>query len=797
MKRKVFTLLMAFLTTVGNAVWGQEQDARWSPNINSYNIDKAKVEALDLVYDGTNQVSKIASAISIWHDNSGKHEYLDSKYYSVSVSPTEIKGAKTYSVQVTVKGKDSAKGELTETISITVSPKEVTAKAGDVKCEVNGTPDYSNVTFDFEKEAIIKGDIVKVSWSGTPSGTVNTSSAGEYNVTYTDATLDNTNYKLKDDPTGKVIVEGKKQTDLSEAGYTIDNAKLKDFTYQAKDLTNDVKKAIEVKDKDGKVLEASNYEVTINPEKVLNAGEYKVTVTGKGDYSSSIEATFIVAKAKLSATASEVKVAVNGTPDFSEVTFTFNEGSKPYTSDEVSVKLDGEGPTVDTGTEGSQEYTYKNVELTGSAKDNYELTEVKGTITVGDSGEEPGTSTDITTGYVIENDKLKDLVYKAEDLDVEIIVKNSLTGEVLDAKNYSVEITPKQIYDAGKYTVKVTGKDGYSGSFEGSFEVAQKEVIAAASTIECEISLGLNYKEEVEFTFDTNPEFGGVYEKDKDQVWVVWNGDKPLGEFNLGAEGSYKVTYSDATLGGDRAKNYKLAADPTGNIVVGKPQGGDDEDKTDISNLKASIINKDGKIFVYNGNEQDYTYLIQVKEDGEEGIVYNEKTDYTVSVLDENGEDAFFKNAGDYTVQITPVEGGRLTGNPITLDEKLPIYPKEVKVVAKDIHYTIGDSQESVNMEGLLSIEEGGICDVDAGLNITVTASNTPLLTGYTLPGVYTFLYKQVEVLGLGDNYTVAGNGEVDGLIYVMKNITDEDPMNPGNMEEGNDSDHYKKAGNM
>ena len=586
-------------------------------------------------------------------------------------------------------------------------------------------------------------------------------------------------FKVEDDGQG-----GDETTDISKTGYTIDNAKLKDFAYQAKDLTDEVKNAIAVEDKGGKVLEASNYEVTINPERVLNAGEYKVTVTGKGDYSGSIEATFTVAKAKLSATASEVKVAVNGTPDFSEVTFTFNEGSKPYTGDEVSVKLNSDGPTVDTSTESSQEYTYKNVELTGSAKDNYELTEVKGTITVGDSGEEPGTSTDITTGYVIENDKLKDLVYKAEDLDVEIIVKNSQTGEVLDAKNYSVEITPKQIYDAGKYTVKVTGKDGYSGSFEGSFEVAQKEVIAAASTIECEINPGdLDYKEEVEFTFDTNPEFGGVYEKDKDQVWVVWDGAKPMGDFNLGAAGSYKVTYSDATLGGDQAKNYKLAADPTGNIVVGKPQGGDDEDKTDINDVEA-FIKYHEKIFVYNGEEQDPTYLVVVK-DKDGGSEYTDDVDYTVSILDENGEAADFIKAGDYTLVVTPTEKGRLKGDPITLDEKLPIYPREVKVVAKDIYYTIGN-EEGLDMKDLFSFAESeeeheGLVASDEGA-LAVTADQ-PSLKDYTTPGTYPITYTHVTLIGsAAGNYKLGT--DVTGKVIVKKELTGDETLQPGSPDD-------------
>lgn len=404
----------------------------------------------------------------------------------------------------------------------------------------------------------------------------------------------------------------------------------------------------------------------------------------------------------------------------------------------------------------------------------------------GQGGEEPEEPIEIgkENGYSVNESDLQNYTYTAEDLTeavkkaIKVYFTKDGKQEELKSEYYTVKIEPEKVQDAQDYTITITGNEqmGYKGTVTGAFTVAKAELTIKVNTVTCEVN--------------GTPDFSEVFTcvpLNDDEVGASWKGMKPEGEYDLSEEGDYVVTYptKDIELNGPDASNYKLPEKVEGVISVKASQ----DDKTDISNLKASIINKEGKIFVYNGDEQDYTYLIQVKEDGEEGIVYNEKTDYTVSVLDENGEETFFKDAGNYTVQITPVEGGRLTGDPITLDEPLTIYPKEVKVVAKDIYYTIGQEEE-VNMEGVLAIEEGGICATDEGLTIAITTSSLLtqefLETWCTAPGTYSYTYKGVEIEGLGNNYEVTNSGDVKGNIIVSKNIIDDDPLTPGDDSDQN-----------
>ena len=398
----------------------------------------------------------------------------------------------------------------------------------------------------------------------------------------------------------------------------------------------------------------------------------------------------------------------------------------------------------------------------------------------GQGGEEPETPIEIgkENGYSVNESDLSNFTYTAEDLTE--TVKNTIKvyftkdgkQEELKSDYYTVKIEPEKVQDAQDYTITITGNEnmGYKGTVTGAFTVAKAELTIKVNTITCEVN--------------GTPDFSGVFTcvpLGEDEVGASWKGEKPEGEYNLAAAGDYTVSYptKDIELNGPDADNYKLPEKVEGVISVTEAQGGDDEDKTDINDVEA-FIKYHEKIFVYNGEEQDPTYLVVVKDkDGESE--YTDDVDYTVSILDENGEAADFIKAGDYTLVVTPTPDGRLAGESITLDEKLTIYPKEVKVIAKDINYTIG-KEVSIDKE-LFSFAEGdnGICAVDEGA-VAITAAQ-PSFDSYTLPGTYTITYTNVELIGsAASNYKLGS--DVMGKVIVKKELTDDETLQPGNSDD-------------
>lgn len=811
MKRKVFTLLMAFLTTVGNAVWGQTSEVT-EVSLNDYTssayevkgngtfhitgsntkgIQVARGSNATIILDNVSITGITGTAIEI--NGGAKPTFILEGYNKIESEkgpairvPRDAEGSLQTGITFSEKSSGALEIDANGNVGIGVNTGnpggDITINGGtiiidgvirdgisldrDLKMEGNAIVIADK--FAYNKESFTSGIVFEDTKTGTVHGqpTLNSPIPEGYQVNMDGATV--------------TVGEGKSYTEEQFTGLNKGTLNAYEVSYTSNTASG----------------------VTVSPETISTKYMGKNTPLDK--FSSITPETLYSFWGWMYNNSEFVSTTPNTDPSNKQEykvngvwvlkNYTGEEVDKGTTIDNISLIFPGMATSLFTVTESTEDklpvnLSYSNGVVSGtlnaSGTAKYTITqgsktqEATLTFKVKDDGQGGDETTDISTaGYKLN---IAELTYNGQEQDVPVTVEDNEGNKLTVGTDYTV--TPAKVTDVqeGGYSISVEGTGKYTGKLTGTLTVKPATLKATVDPIVVELNGEQPNFKNAKITYAE-----GAEPFEDDDVTI------DLGDLTIDTSisGEQEYTFKSASLTGSDAGNYVLEGSVTVKIIVGEDeQGGDDEDKTDISNLKAAIVNKEGKIFVYNGNEQDYTRLIQVKEDGEEGIVYNEGEDYVVSVLDENNEETEFVNAGEYTIQITPTEKGRLTGDPITLDEKLPIYPKEVKVVAKDIHYTIGDSQESVNMEGLLSIEEGGICDVDAGLNITVTASNTPLLTGYTLPGVYTFLYKQVEVLGLGDNYTVAGNGEVDGLIYVMKNITDEDPMNPGSMEEGNDSD--------
>ena len=411
----------------------------------------------------------------------------------------------------------------------------------------------------------------------------------------------------------------------------------------------------------------------------------------------------------------------------------------------------------------------------------------KATLTFNVKDEEQGgdETTDISTGYKLN---ISELTYNGQEQDVPVTVEDNEGNKLTAGTDYTV--TPAKVTDVqeGGYSISVEGIDKYTGKLTGTLTVKPATLKATVDPIVVELNGEQPNFKNAKITYAEGAEpFEG------DDVTIDL-GDLTI---NTSISGEQEYTFKSASLTGSDAGNYVLEGSVTVKIIVGEgEQGGDDEDKTDLASQVSISIKDEGKIFVYNGDvqEQDATRLVIV-ENKETGDIYEENVDFKVEIghgNTSNFEEAPFKLAGNYSIRIVPIESedSNLKGESQVLENVLTIYPRKVAVKANPLYYTIGKEDEVNLKDVIVEIEDEntGICEEDKGFVSIRLVNNPQLSEAYKEPGIYTFTYK-VELLNASPNYTITNDGEVDGLIYVMKNITDEDPMNPGNMEEGNDSD--------
>ncbi len=431
-----------------------------------------------------------------------------------------------------------------------------------------------------------------------------------------------------------------------------------------------------------------------------------------------------------------------------------------------------EGMTV-SGTLNETKTVNYNVSLTDG--DSEAKTSVLKFIVKNESSEE---STDISSaGY---NLNIAELTYNGQEQEVPVTVEDEQGSKLTAGTDYMV--TPAKVKDVQTegYSISVEGIGKYSGTLTGTLTVKPATLKATVDPITVELNGEVDFtKAKITYVDNAKP-FG-------DDDVTVDLGDGVLVDTSTPSSQTY--TYKSAVLSGTDAGNYTLVGDVTGQIIVGDGEHSGDDGQTDINNdnIKVFVKLDEGKKFVYDGDiqEQDPTHLVVVMEEGNP-VPYEEGEDFEVTLNRGEEEDVPFKEAGEYDVVVTP-KGDKLTGEPVVLENALKIWPKPVKVVAKDIYYTIGQEEE-VNMEGVLAIEEGGICAADEGLTIAITTSSLLtqefLETWCTAPGTYSYTYKGVEIEGLGNNYEVANSGDVKGNIIVTKELSNDEELQLGNSDD-------------
>lgn len=153
-----------------------------------------------------------------------------------------------------------------------------------------------------------------------------------------------------------------------------------------------------------------------------------------------------------------------------------------------------------------------------------------------------------------------DLVYNGQE-QKETQTKNLQVYDVkaginLADENYTVSYGDASVKDVGQYTVTVTGTGAYSGTLFANFNITKADATVTAENVEWTIGEG------------TGPDFSKALTAKgvgSDQLTATYTSTEPSSWTEAGV---YNVTYKGIKLNNDLAGNYKEVADVTGKLTV-------------------------------------------------------------------------------------------------------------------------------------------------------------------------------------------------------------------------------------
>ena len=511
----------------------------------------------------------------------------------------------------TVEAKATVNGvELAAEATLTITPKSVTLTTESATRAYNGQP----LTAPGTITGFVEGEGAKVVTTKSQTAIGETSNDG-YNIVWDENTKES-NYSVNVGEIGTLTV-----TDQSiEDSKKITVGTLGNVVYNGKNQ----KQEPAVTTKDGKTTLVKGTDYTLSYSKdTKNVGEVTVTVTGKGNYSGTVQRKYQITKAPLTVeTQSDSKVY----------------DGKPLTAPgTVKGFVEGENAELQvTGTQtavGSSKNTYKIVWTETTKADNYQVSETVGTLTVTAQSIDPGTDPEKPnpdyTGAKVNSPS--DSVYDGKEHKwIPTVTDKSKTLKL--SKDYTVEYSTSDFTNVGTVEVTITGKGNYTGTVKRSYKVTPKEytvttdsatktysgtALTAGGKVE-----GIVSGETVEFTTTGSQTEVGT---SKNTYELVWKSAK--------------------------ATNYTLAKESIGTLTVkAKSIVPDDKDtpESDKTGIKVSEPS-DSK---YDGKEHKEVLTVTDTKTGKELVA---GTDYSVTYSSD------LVNAG--TVKVTVAGLGNYTGS--------------------------------------------------------------------------------------------------------------------------------------
>ena len=419
------------------------------------NEDALTVSAKNVTqtYDGTaygvTAVASIDGATIKYKDKDGK--------YTLDASPTKKNvGEKEVEFEASLYGYKTVTGKA----KVTITKRPVTITTPTQSKVYDTTP----LTAEGTIEGIVEGETATFTTTGSQTEVGN--SKNTYTLTW-DGTAKETNYTVSDSVgTLKVTKQSIVPDPDNPESYkdvTIDDPS--DATYDGKEH----KWSPVVTDKDGNELkEGTDYEVSYNKDDFTNVtGEIKVTITGKGNYTGTVDKTYqITPKAVIITTDSDTR-AFNDQPLTAPGRVDGIVAGETYgftvTGTQTYVGSSANSYQMTWAKKGENKYTAK--------KSNYKVEENIGTLTVTDGTPE----NPVTPSLVVNKTHDTDKTYKAGDvITFTITVKNiydeakTITleeqeGVTLDKTTFENVKPGKEITATATY--KVTEADIVNGTF--------------------------------------------------------------------------------------------------------------------------------------------------------------------------------------------------------------------------------------------------------------------------------------------------------------------------------------------
>ncbi|WP_270499588.1 Ig-like domain-containing protein [Holdemanella porci] len=507
----------------------------------------------------------------------------------------------------TVEAKATVNGvELAAEATLTITPKSVTLTTESATRAYNGQP----LTAPGTITGFVEGEGAKVVTTKSQTAIGETSNDG-YNIVWDENTKES-NYSVNVGEIGTLTV-----TDQSiEDSKKITVGTLGNVVYNGKNQ----KQEPAVTTKDGKTTLVKGTDYTLSYSKdTKNVGEVTVTVTGKGNYSGTVQRKYQITKAPLTVeTQSDSKVY----------------DGKPLTAPgTVKGFVEGENAELQvTGTQtavGSSKNTYKIVWTETTKADNYQVSETVGTLTVTAQSIDPGTDPDYTGAKV---NSPSDEVYDGNEHKWIPTVTDKTDKKLEAGTDYTVEYSTENFKDVGTIDVTITGIGNYSGTVKRSYKVTPKEytvttesatktysgtALTAGGKVE-----GIVSGETVEFTTTGSQTEVGT---SKNTYEFVWKSAK--------------------------ATNYTLAKESIGELTV-KAKSIVPDDKDTPESEKTGITVSEPSDSKYDGKEHKEVLTVTDTKTGKELVA---GTDYSVTYSSD------LVNAGTVTIKVAGL--GNYTGS--------------------------------------------------------------------------------------------------------------------------------------
>ena len=226
--------------------------------------------------------------------------------------------------------------------------------------------------------------------------------------------------------------------------------------------------APKVKDKEGNALtENTDYTVSYDKTDFTNVtGTITVTITGKGNYTGSVERTYEITKRSVTLTSETASKAYDGTPLTKPVV---TVGGDKFVAGEVSdIKANG---SVTAVTEGEVTNTITYTEGANFKEGNYDITKTEGKLSI---TARPISSNGITV------EKPSDVLYDGEKHEQKPVVKDGETP-LTEGEHYTLHYDGNTT-NAGTVTVVVSGKGNYNGETSVSYKITPRKVTLTSET---------------------------------------------------------------------------------------------------------------------------------------------------------------------------------------------------------------------------------------------------------------------------------------------------------------------------